>query len=190
MSFQGYLNTIRDRTGLGPDDFVRLAGERGLLDVAIRPGDVISWLAADHGLGRGHAMAIVAVLKEALPISVTGATSDSVATLFSGPRTVWAPTYEALLKHVQGLGNDTGIAPTTKYVGFTRGGRKFAIVAPTGDRLDLGLRLDPGLVDPALEPSGSWNSMVTHRARITEPGQLTGGLLALLDSAYSGRGAV
>ena len=29
MSFQGYLNTIKSKTGLGPDDFRKLANEKG-----------------------------------------------------------------------------------------------------------------------------------------------------------------
>jgi Domain of unknown function (DUF4287) len=63
MSFQGYLNTIRAKTGLGPDDFRRLAAERGLDGPATKAGAIIAWLAEEYGLGRGHAMAIVAVLK-------------------------------------------------------------------------------------------------------------------------------
>jgi hypothetical protein len=63
MSFQGYLNTIKARTGLGPDDFRRLVAERGLDAPATKAGAIIAWLAEEYGLGRGHAMAIVAVLK-------------------------------------------------------------------------------------------------------------------------------
>ena len=63
MSFDGYLRTIESRTGLGPDDFRRLAAQRGLLEGKVKPGEVIAWLAEDYGLGRGHAMAIVAVLR-------------------------------------------------------------------------------------------------------------------------------
>jgi len=64
MSFNGYLNTIKSRTGLGPDDFRTLAAERGLLAGGqVEPGEVIAWLAKDYELGRGHAMAIVAVLR-------------------------------------------------------------------------------------------------------------------------------
>jgi hypothetical protein len=64
MSFTGYLTTIESRTGLGPEDFRTLAAERGLLeDGKVNPGEVIAWLAEDYELGRGHAMAIVAVLR-------------------------------------------------------------------------------------------------------------------------------
>ncbi len=68
MSFQAYLDNIRIRTGLAPDDFRRLATERGFAeDGRLRPGTkagaVVAWLKADHALGHGHAMAIVALLK-------------------------------------------------------------------------------------------------------------------------------
>lgn len=67
MSFQGYLNTIKAKTGLDPDDFRRLAAEKGLDQPGTKAGQIVEWLAADYGLGRGHAMAIVAVLKETGP---------------------------------------------------------------------------------------------------------------------------
>ena len=38
MSFQGYLNTIKAKTGKGPDDFRRLAAEKGFTEQ--EPGDV------------------------------------------------------------------------------------------------------------------------------------------------------
>ncbi|GAA4465534.1 DUF4287 domain-containing protein [Phytohabitans houttuyneae] len=68
MSFQGYLNTIKARTGLGPHDFRRLAAERGLDRPGTKAAAVIAWLAEEYGLGRGHAMAIVAVLKGEAPV--------------------------------------------------------------------------------------------------------------------------
>ena len=61
MSFQAYLDTIEDKTGLTPRKFVALATERGF-DQASTPGPIIEWLAADYGLGRGHAMALVYVI--------------------------------------------------------------------------------------------------------------------------------
>lgn len=68
MSFQGYLDSIAAKTGKGPEDFKRLADQKGFLAKGrlrpdVKAGQVIEWLAADFGLGRGHAMAIVALLK-------------------------------------------------------------------------------------------------------------------------------
>ena len=57
MTFQAYLDTIKEKTGLGPDEFLELAKERGLLVPGVPAAPVIAWLEADYGLGRGHAMA-------------------------------------------------------------------------------------------------------------------------------------
>lgn len=182
MSFEGYLKTIRERTGLEAADLIRLGKERGLIGPDLRAGDVISWIAADYGLGRGHAMAIVSVLKDALP------TEAQVGSVFAGPRQVWRPTFDRLWQHVQALGDDLGVQPTKQYVSFTRGGRKFAIVQPTATRLDVGLKLDPDAVLPGLTPAGSWNSMVTHRAQFHDEAHVGADLFEHLDYAYQRRG--
>ena len=68
MSFQGYLNTIKAKTGNGPDDFRRLAAEKGFTDgetlkPGVKAGEIVAWLKQDFDLGHGHAMAIYALLK-------------------------------------------------------------------------------------------------------------------------------
>jgi hypothetical protein len=68
MSFQGYLNTIKEKTGKGPDDFRQLAAEKrfiqnGDLAPGVKAGDIVKWLREDFELGHGHAMAIYALLK-------------------------------------------------------------------------------------------------------------------------------
>lgn len=68
MSFQAYLDNIQAKTGKGPDDFRQLAAEKnftenGTLRAGVKAGEIVAWLKADFGLGHGHAMAIVAVLK-------------------------------------------------------------------------------------------------------------------------------
>ena len=60
MSFQAYLDNIQAKTGLSGDDFQKLAQEKGL--IGAKAGQIVAWLKADHGLGHGHAMAIVAYL--------------------------------------------------------------------------------------------------------------------------------
>jgi hypothetical protein len=63
MSFQAYLDNIHAKTGLWPDDFRRLADERGLLQPGLTATQLVDWLKADHGLGTGHARAIWEVCK-------------------------------------------------------------------------------------------------------------------------------
>ena len=68
MSFQGYLKTISEKTGLKPEDFRKIAGEKGFtenskLKKEVKATQVTDWLKKDYDLGHGHAMAIFALLK-------------------------------------------------------------------------------------------------------------------------------
>ena len=68
MSFQAYIDNIRAKTGKGPEDFARMASEKGFtrdgkLAPGVKAGAIIDWLKDEFDLGRGHAMAIVALLK-------------------------------------------------------------------------------------------------------------------------------
>jgi len=63
MSFQAYLDAIEDKTGLIPRELIAEAQERGYDDPSTKAGAIVDWLKADHDLGRGHAMALVHVIK-------------------------------------------------------------------------------------------------------------------------------
>jgi hypothetical protein len=68
MSFQAYIDNIQAKTGKGPDDFKKLAEEKGFVQGGkIAPGvkatEITNWLKQDFELGHGHAMAIYALLK-------------------------------------------------------------------------------------------------------------------------------
>jgi hypothetical protein len=69
MSFQAYLDSIEDKTGLLPRTLVERAKERGYDAPAVKAGTIVRWLAEDYGLGRGHAMALVHVIKKGTRIS-------------------------------------------------------------------------------------------------------------------------
>lgn len=61
MSFQAYLDNIEDKTGLTPRQLIEQATQKGFGPGA-KAGEIITWLAEDYGLGRGHAMALVHVI--------------------------------------------------------------------------------------------------------------------------------
>jgi hypothetical protein len=61
MTFQAYLDNIETKTGLTPRQFIELASEKGF-GPGTKAGEIVTWLAADYGLGRGHAMALVHVI--------------------------------------------------------------------------------------------------------------------------------
>lgn len=62
MSFQAYLDNIETKTGKTPEELVALAKEKGFGQQS-KAGDIVAWLKEDFDLGRGHAMALVHVIK-------------------------------------------------------------------------------------------------------------------------------
>ena len=69
MSFQAYLDNIEQQTGKTPNEFIALAKERGFDSPGTKAGVIVDWLKEDFGLGRGHAMALVHVIKNGAKIS-------------------------------------------------------------------------------------------------------------------------
>jgi hypothetical protein len=67
VSFQAYLDTIRSKTGKGPEDMQALSDARGFSEAGrlrpgIKAGQIVTWLKDEFGLGHGHAMAVYALL--------------------------------------------------------------------------------------------------------------------------------
>jgi hypothetical protein len=80
MSFQAYLDNIEEKTGKTPREFIAMAEAKGFTDQT-KAGEILAWLQEDFGLGRGHGMAIVHIIKrgdavDAKHVNSGGAHSD------------------------------------------------------------------------------------------------------------------
>lgn len=64
MTFQAYLDNIQKQTGVGPDEFIKRATAKGFTKPGTKATQITDWLKAEFGLGHGHAMAIVKLLKD------------------------------------------------------------------------------------------------------------------------------
>ncbi|MEV8254181.1 DUF4287 domain-containing protein [Rhodoglobus sp. NPDC076762] len=87
MSFQAYLDTVEKKTGLTPRELIAIAREKGFDSDAVKAGQILDWLASDYGLGRGHGMAIVHVIKrgpeiDSKHVGSTGSHRDESAVLW------------------------------------------------------------------------------------------------------------
>ena len=69
MSFQAYLDNIEAKTGKTPAELITLAKAKGFDAPGTKAGTIVDWLAQDFELGRGHAMAIVHIIKHGTEIS-------------------------------------------------------------------------------------------------------------------------
>lgn len=64
MTFQAYIDNIERQTGIGPDEWEKLARAKGFDAPGTKATPVTDWLKADYQLGHGHAMAIVKLLRD------------------------------------------------------------------------------------------------------------------------------
>jgi hypothetical protein len=177
MTFEAYIANIKEKTGLAPEDFRRLAGERGLLEPGTKTSTIIDWLSSEFGLGKGHGMAIVGTF------STRPKSSELLETHFAGKKAHWRPTFDSLMKRLGEFG-PVSASPTGSYISIVKDTRKFAVVALTGDRMDVGIKLKDAPPTDRFETSGNFNIMVTHRVRITDPSQVDAELLDWLRRAY------
>ena len=59
MTYKAYIDNIQAKTGKTPEDFRKLAKEKGLSEY----GELLKWLKSDQGLGHGHATAIILYIR-------------------------------------------------------------------------------------------------------------------------------
>lgn len=78
MSFQAYLDAAELKAGKTPRELVALAKARGYDDPKVKAGQVLEWLKTDYGLGRGHGMALVHVIRKGATIDGKHVGSDGV----------------------------------------------------------------------------------------------------------------
>lgn len=63
MSFQAYMDAVRQKTGKTPEQLKDEATSLGLYRPDMKAGELVAWLAERYQLGRGHAMSVWAVWK-------------------------------------------------------------------------------------------------------------------------------
>jgi Domain of unknown function (DUF4287) len=68
MTFAAYMTAVEAKTGKSIAELLKIAEAKGLaaggrMAPGVKAGQIVDWLAADYGLGRGHAMSVYAVLQ-------------------------------------------------------------------------------------------------------------------------------
>jgi hypothetical protein len=145
-------------------------------------GEIVKILKTDHGMTHGFANLVA---HKALASDAGSADNeDLVAAQYSGAKAALKPIYDKLVKMVEAFGKDIELAPKKAYVSLRRS-KQFGLIQPsTATRLDLGLNLKGVKPSGRLEASGSWNTMVTHRVKLSSAAEVDAELKAWLKAAY------
>ncbi|MEM7284450.1 MAG: DUF4287 domain-containing protein, partial [Pseudomonadota bacterium] len=146
-------------------------------------GQMVSFLKKDHGVTHGFANLIAHQFRSA---DAPAAPSGPVDSQYSGSKADLRPIYDAILNALLKFGEDVEVSPKKTYVSLRRG-KQFALIQPsTRTRVDVGLNLPKAKPTKRLEPSGSFNAMVSHRVRLESTKDVEKKLINWLKKAYEG----
>lgn len=177
---------LKEKTGKDLPAWLKLCKKCG----EEKHGAIVKWLKTEHGVTHGFANLIThkyrETLGEAMPQGSAGKPDDDlVAAQYSGKKEGLKPIYDKLIAAVQKFGKDVEVSPKKSYVSLRRS-KQFALIQPsTQTRVDVGINLKGDDAGERLEASGSFNSMVSHRVRVSEAKQVDKELIAWLREAYS-----
>lgn len=173
------IGNLAEKTGKGLDGWIKVVQAASLE----KHREIINFLKSEHGFTYGYANLVATKVREAASGSprTEGALVDAQ---YADAKSALRPIYDAIIQSVERFGKDVGVSPKKTYVSLRRS-KQFGIVqASTKTRVDVGINLKGVKATERLEPSGSFNSMVSHRVRLSEPQDVDAELLGWLKEAY------
>lgn len=178
---ENMIKNLEEKTGKKFSEWVKIVTTSGIT----KHGEIVTMLKTKHALTHGYANLVAHKARG----SDAGSSGEEglITSQFRGKENLM-PWYEKILKEIKSFGNDVEISPKKAYVSIRRK-KQFAIIQPTTKtRLDVGLNMKGIEPKGALEASGSFNSMCTHRVRVEDEKSLNKELVSWLKKAYEQAG--
>ena len=174
---QKMIENLEANSGKSLDEWIAIARASGFE----KHGQIVKYLKSEQGLTHGYANMISIKARETAASPQTA--DDLVDNQYSGKESL-RPIYDALIAAIAQFGDDVVIAPKKAYVSLRRN-KQFGLIQPsTKTRVDVGLNLEGDVMGGRLEKSGSFNSMVSHRVRLTSTDEVNDALIGWLRQAY------
>lgn len=173
------IRNIEAQTGKSLDELI----QSGLATGITKHKELQAFFTSEHGLTYGNANVLAIFTRDKMK-GEAGEVVNFVDAQYTGKEAL-RPIYDSLIAAIEGFGDDVAIDPKRTYVSLRRK-KQFGLIQPsTATRVDLGINLKGG-VEPAgrLEKSGSFNSMVSHRVRLSAASDVDDELIAWLRQAY------
>ncbi len=175
---QSMINYLAEKTGNDLSQWVSILRKTTLL----KHGEIVKHLKSEHNITHGYANLIAAKYREDKE-GGNGSEVDLVASQYKN-KAALKEIYDVVLEEIQGFGNDVEVAPKKAYVSIRRN-KQFALIQPsTKTRLDIGINLKNKAENGKLETAGSFNSMVSHRVKISSLDEVDEQLFDWLKQAY------
>ncbi len=176
------IANLPEKTGKPLEDWLDLVRPMGLH----RHGEIVNMLKTEHDVTHGYANLIATKSLEELDGEKTD--EELVHAQYAGPKAGLYPIYETLVGVAERMGDDVTVSPKKTYVSLRRA-KQFAIIQPsTRDRVDLGLNLKEAETTDRLEPSGSFNAMVSHKVALEDSIEVDSEVKDWLQQAYDEAG--
>lgn len=176
---QTQLRNIEAQTGKSLDELL----ESGLATGEEKHTALRKFFQDEYGLTYGNANTLAILTRDKLK-GAAGEEENFVDAQYEGKKAGLRPIYDALAAAVGDFGDDVELSPKRTYVSLRRN-KQFGLIQPsTATRVDVGINLTDVPAGERLEASGSFNSMVSHRVRLSEPGDVDDELIAWLRRAY------
>ncbi len=173
-ALQTMIDNMPEKTGKSLDEWKLILTGKAFA----KHSEAVKYLKSEYGVTHGFANTIVTLSKEE-----TNTPEDLVSTQYKGKEAL-KPIYEALIQHVNSLGNDITITPKKGSVSIIRK-RQFILIKPaTKTRIDLGFKLKDKPTTERLENSGPFGTMCTHRVRIGNIDEIDEELKNWINEAY------
>jgi hypothetical protein len=145
-------------------------------------GQIVKLLKSEHGMTHGYANLVA---HETLRAGTGEPTeTDLIDKQYSAAKVDLRPIYKALIREISKFGSDVEVVPKKTYVSLRRN-KQFGLIQPsTKTRVDVGINLRDQQPSARLEPSGSFNAMVSHRVRLSGVDEVDAELVTWLKMAY------
>ncbi|MEQ9261817.1 MAG: DUF4287 domain-containing protein [Owenweeksia sp.] len=175
------IQNLENKTGKTFAEWLEIARKSGYS----KHGELIKYLKEQHGLTHGYANLVAHKAKGSDAGSADN--TDLISVQYTGKEHL-KPLYNQLITAIRNFGDDVEVAPKKAYVSLRRK-KQFGLIQPSAKtRLDVGIHLKDKKPEGKLESSGSWNTMVSHRVRLSETDAVDEQLIQWLYKAYEQAG--
>lgn len=161
---QTMIGNMPEKTGKSLEEWHSLLKSTGLQ----KHGELMKVLKGEHGVSHGFANTIAQLYLKPELLAPKTASEDTLDNeLLAGKEDI-APIFKKAKAMFEAINGEVEFAYKKTYISLRTPKKQFALLQPsTKSRLDIGLNLKGVEADGNVEAAGSWNTMVTHRVKIS-----------------------